>query len=85
MLRLSYFSSVLLLLIPQTKIVQEVTPSQLRAQEKAAAIRERSRNAKKKSEGFFTPPQVISNNQNVRIEYQVPSRGDGWVGFDVSH
>eukprot|EP00903_Cladosiphon_okamuranus_P018617 g17137.t1 len=40
----------------KTKITQEVSPAQLRAQEKAAAIRERSRMTKK-TEGFFTPPQ----------------------------
>ncbi|CAM9887662.1 unnamed protein product [Ectocarpus fasciculatus] len=41
----------------KTKITQEVTPAQLRAQEKATAIRERSRKAARKSEGVFTPPQ----------------------------
>lgn len=54
--------------VPQTKIVQEVSPNQLRAQEKAAAIRQRSRNASKKSEGVFTPPQVSQYSRLSLLE-----------------
>lgn len=60
----------------KTKITQEVSPAQLRAQEKAAAIRQRSRNAAKKTEGFFTPPQFEAFK---KARKEVPSgNGDAY-------